>query len=176
MYSWRFEGRTSDVRVTIRRNCLKSLNMEYTLHISGSSPVQNPLSWRISDSVQSKYVWTGLDYESSGLTQSIPYVRRSVGACKTSWANPVNLPLFFRTWKSPRICIDLTGCPIGGSGGKLPRLPPPPVATPLAIAIIVLEIMEVFRNDVRQSRKTRKFCHYLALGATILTLAKHWLK
>ena len=33
-----------------------------------------------------------------------------------------------------------------------------------ALAIIVPEIMEVFRNDVGQSRKTRKFCHFLALG------------
>ena len=40
MYSWRFESRTSGVRVTIRRNCLKSLNMLYTLYISGSSPIQ----------------------------------------------------------------------------------------------------------------------------------------
>ena len=40
--------------------------MGYTLHISGSSPIQNPLSWRISDPVQSKSAWTGLDYESSG--------------------------------------------------------------------------------------------------------------
>ena len=73
VYSWRFEGRTSDVRVTIRRNCIKSLNMGYTLHISGSSLVRNPLSWWISDPVQSKSAWTGLDYESSGLIQSIPY-------------------------------------------------------------------------------------------------------
>ena len=73
MYSWRFESRTSGVRVTIRRNCLKSLNMWYTLCISGSSPIQNPLSWWISDPVQSKSAWTGLDYESSGLIQSIPY-------------------------------------------------------------------------------------------------------
>ena len=43
-----------------------------------------------------------------------------------------------------------------------------------ALAIIVPEIMEVFRNDVWQSRKTRKFCHFLALGATILALAKNW--
>ena len=47
--------------------------MGYTLHICGSSPVQNPLSWWISDPVQSKSTWTGLDYESSGLIQSIPY-------------------------------------------------------------------------------------------------------
>ena len=73
VYSRRYDGRTSDVRVTIRRNCLKSLNMGYKLHISGSSPVQNPLSWWISDPVQSKSTWTGLDYESSGLIQSIPY-------------------------------------------------------------------------------------------------------
>ena len=73
VYSWRFEGRTSDIRVTIRRNYLKSLNMGYTLHISGSSPIQNPLSWWISDPVQSKSAWTGLDYGSSGLIQSIPY-------------------------------------------------------------------------------------------------------
>ena len=73
VYSWRFEGRTSDLRVTIRRNCLKSLNMGYTLHISGSSPIQNLLSWWIPDPVQSKSAWTGLDYESSGLIQSIPY-------------------------------------------------------------------------------------------------------
>ena len=45
-----------------------------------------------------------------------------------------------------------------------------------ALAIIVPEIMEVFRNDVWQSRKTRKFGHFLALGATILTSAKNWLK
>ena len=70
--SWRFEGRTSRIRVTIRKNCLKSLNMGYTLHISWSSPIQNPLSWYISDLVQSKSAWTGLDYESSGLIQSIP--------------------------------------------------------------------------------------------------------
>ena len=33
--------------VTIRRNCLKSLNtyMGYTLHIYRSSPIQNPQSW-----------------------------------------------------------------------------------------------------------------------------------
>ena len=73
VYSWRFEGRISDVRVTIRRNCIMSLNMGYRLHISGSSPVQNPLSWWVSDPVQSKSAWTGLDYESSGLIQSIPY-------------------------------------------------------------------------------------------------------
>ena len=47
--------------------------MGYTLHISGSSAIQNPLSWGISDPVQSKSAWTGLDYESSGLIQSIPY-------------------------------------------------------------------------------------------------------
>ena len=28
--------------------------------------------------------------------------------------------------KFSSICIDLAGCPIGGWGGKLPRLPPPP--------------------------------------------------
>ena len=47
--------------------------MGYTFHISESSPIQNPLSWWISDPVQSKSAWTGLDYESSGLIQSIPY-------------------------------------------------------------------------------------------------------
>ena len=81
MYSRRYEGRTSDVRVTIRRNCLTSLNMGYTLHVSGSSPVQNPLSWWISDPVQSKSAWTGLDYESSGLIQSIPYSGRNIARC-----------------------------------------------------------------------------------------------
>ena len=45
--------------------------------MSRFSPIQNPLSWQISDPVQSKSAWTGLDYESSGLIQSIPYsVRR----------------------------------------------------------------------------------------------------
>ena len=73
VYSWRFEGKASDVRVTVRRNCLKSLNMGYALHISGSNPIQNPLSWWISDPVQSKSAWTGLDYESSGLIQPIPF-------------------------------------------------------------------------------------------------------
>ena len=53
--------------------CLKSLNMGYTLHISRSSPIQNPLSWWISDPVQVKSAWTGLDYESSRLIQYIPY-------------------------------------------------------------------------------------------------------
>ena len=72
-FSWTFEDRTSDVRVTIRRSCLKSLKMGYTLHIYRSSPIKNPLSWWISDPVQSKSAWTGLDYESSGLIQSIPY-------------------------------------------------------------------------------------------------------
>ena len=52
---------------------LKSLNMGYTLNISQSSPIHNPLSWQISDPVQSKSAWTELDYESSGLIQSIPY-------------------------------------------------------------------------------------------------------
>ena len=47
--------------------------MGYTLHISRSSPIQNPLMWWISDPVQSKSAWTGLDYESSGLIQSISY-------------------------------------------------------------------------------------------------------
>ena len=61
------------VEVTMRRNCLKSLNMEYTLHISRSNPIQNPLRWWISDPVQTKSAWTGLDYESSGLILSIPY-------------------------------------------------------------------------------------------------------
>ena len=46
--------------------------MGYTLQISRSSPIQNPLIWWISDPVQSKSVWTGLDYKSSGLIQSIP--------------------------------------------------------------------------------------------------------
>ena len=73
VYSWRFEDRTSDVRVTIRRNCLNSLKMGYTLQIYRSSLIQNPLSCWISDPVQSKSAWTGLDYESSGLIQSIPY-------------------------------------------------------------------------------------------------------
>ena len=41
-----------------------------------------------------------------------------------------------------------------------------------ALAIIVPEIMEIFWNDVWQSRKTRKVGQFLALGATILTLAK----
>ena len=47
-----------------------------------------------------------------------------------------------------------------------------------ALTIIAPEVMEVFRNDVCQSRKTRKFRHFLALGlgATILTLAKNWVK
>ena len=73
VYSWRFEDRTSEVRVTIRRNCLKSLKMGYAWQIYRSSPIQNPLSWWISDPVQSKSAWTGLEYESSGLIQSIPY-------------------------------------------------------------------------------------------------------
>ena len=55
--------------------------MGYTLHISGSSPVQNPLGWWISDPVQSKSAWTGLDYESSGLIQSIPYSEPSATRC-----------------------------------------------------------------------------------------------
>ena len=50
--------------------------MGYTLQISRSSPIQNPLSWWISDPVQSESAWTGLDYESSGLIQSIPYSAR----------------------------------------------------------------------------------------------------
>ena len=44
-----------------------------------------------------------------------------------------------------------------------------------ALAIIVPEIMELFRNDVRQSRKTLKFGHFFALGITFLTLAENWL-
>ena len=75
-YSWRFEDRTSDARVAIRWNYHKYLNMRYTLHTSRSSPIQNPLSWWIFDPVQSKSAWTGLDYESSGLIQSIPYSGR----------------------------------------------------------------------------------------------------
>ena len=43
------------------------------------------------------------------------------------------------------------------------------VAFGFALAIIVLEIMEVFRNDVRQSRKTRNFGRFWPLKATILT-------
>ena len=79
-------GRTSDVRVTIRRNYLKSLNMGYTLHIYGSSPIQNPLSWWISDPVQSKSDWTGLDYGSSGLVQSIPYSGRRYSSSGQKWS------------------------------------------------------------------------------------------
>ena len=45
-----------------------------------------------------------------------------------------------------------------------------------ALAIIVPEIMEVLRIDVWQSRKNSKILPFLALGATILTLAKIWLK
>ena len=44
----------------MRRNCLKSLNIGYTLLISRSIPIQNPLTWWISDPVQSKSAWTGL--------------------------------------------------------------------------------------------------------------------
>ena len=60
--------------------------MGYTLHISRSNPIQNPLIWQISDPVQSKSAWTGLDYESSGLIQSIPYsgCRREPPAIGTS--------------------------------------------------------------------------------------------
>ena len=45
----------------------------YILHISQSSPIHNPLSLWVSDPVQSKSAWTGRDYESSGLIQTIPY-------------------------------------------------------------------------------------------------------
>ena len=71
MYSWRFESRTSGVRVTIRRNCLKSLNMWYTLYISGSSPIQNPLSWWTSDPVQSNP--HGLDWIMNPADWSSPF-------------------------------------------------------------------------------------------------------
>ena len=55
-------------------------------------------------------------------------VRRSVGECKTWEQNQILLtyPPFFSTWKSPRICIGLTGCQIGDGGGGLscPVCPP----------------------------------------------------
>ena len=65
MYSWRFEDRTSDVRVTIRRNCLKSLNT-YGIHFAHFSIQYNPESAKMVIffyPVQSKSSWTGLDYE-----------------------------------------------------------------------------------------------------------------
>ena len=37
---------------------------------------------------------------------------------------------------------------------------------------LIPEIMEAFRRDVRQSRKTRNFRHFWPLEVTILTLAK----
>ena len=41
-----------------------------------------------------------------------------------------------------------------------------------ALALIVPEIMEVLRSDVRESGKNRKFCNFWLLEATILTLVK----
>ena len=38
-----------------------------------SSPVQNPLNRWFYNPVQSKSIWTGLDFQSSGLIQSISY-------------------------------------------------------------------------------------------------------
>ena len=39
----------------------------------------------------------------------------------------LNLTPFFGTPKSLRIWFDLRRCPLGGGGGKLPRLPPLPL-------------------------------------------------
>ena len=57
-----------------------------------------------------------------GFKKDTSNVKRWSKSCKPT------SPPFFRTRKSPRICIDLTGCPIGGLGGgaKLPRLHSPP--------------------------------------------------
>ena len=86
--------------------------MGYTLHFSGSSPIQNPLSWYISDQVQSKFAWTELDYESSGLSQSIPYsggVHLHVRTCA---------PLFHKSFVC---CCSVTAGPIVFKFGVLIR-------------------------------------------------------
>ena len=92
----RLELQTSELRYG---ETASSLNMGYTLHISESCPIQNPLSWWISDPVQSKSAWTGLDYESSGLIQSIPY-------SASVWAADIGTPFLTDTHRAKLLYIN----------------------------------------------------------------------
>ena len=124
VYSWRFGGRTSDLRVTIRRNCIKSLNMGYTLHIYGSI-VQSRIRWVGEFLIQSNPNPPGLDWIMNPADWSSPFHTLPLAICGQLWISgnivaPFSFPQWLRnakekkhetshthTWIYGRCCVKI---------------------------------------------------------------------
>ena len=90
-----------------------------------SSPVQNPLNRWFYNPVQSKSIWTGLDFQSGGLIQSISYLTTwdymstFISLAKTAMLASYVPRNAFSGWHDPS--YDVIGQMLGGQGLEIFR-------------------------------------------------------
>ena len=144
----RFEDRTSDVRVTIRRNCLKS---KYGIHIAHFWIQSNPESAELvnfwSSSIQIRLDWTGLWIQRIDPVHSILWRSRIFSfSCKYVGSYVISLTTLFRF-----ICPPLYSAELGQRHGRcctachhLPAWPTEQSQTEIRIALIHCDTAELW--------------------------------